>query len=273
MANQDVDVEIAFPEPVTGAEDWYESRESDLSAQHGEKGTIIVLHGYDPSDNHPSTDPWAMLHGLVARFQNHFGPRGYGVLRPHYDTTQKFPYGAQQTADFLHGSGANLSNNVHIFGYSMGGIVARQLVANGVISPKSLVTYCSPHQGTGWWIPTPGWPIKNGGAISLEPQSWELNDLRNNARDQQFRDRYHFIGVGYYELGKTDKWHDNDQLIECASHLATGAGPMPASQVKWAFHRHVPVSPFGKVHSNCQLDPMASHAFEFHRGVIENLDG
>lgn len=240
-----------------------------MAPSHAYRGTIILLHGYDLFDNQPGTDPWAALHSFVRMMREHFEPMGYLVINPAYRTDQPFPFGAQQVMNGLRYHQIPLQH-VHVFGYSMGGLVARQMIANGDLSPVSLTTYCSPHMGTGWWIPS--LPFKNGGARSLEPASPEIMALYNNARDQEMRQRYHCLGVGYYELGNS-KWHDNDQLIECKSQLMWSFDPPPGAQHKWAFHRQVPVSPQGGVHSNCQQEPMVRAAFAHMTHLINQLDG
>ncbi len=82
--------------------------------------------------------------------------------------------------------------DVYFIGYSMGGLVARQMVAMG-FPVTSLITVCSPHHGVNRYIFTRG----NEGVRSLQKNSPEILSLNNSDRDMQMRSRYLFCSVAH----------------------------------------------------------------------------
>jgi pimeloyl-ACP methyl ester carboxylesterase len=104
-----------------------------------------------------------------------------------------------------------------IFGYSMGGLVARSMIAEG-LECEALVTICTPHQGlVPWWLPL------GRGLRSMAPRSSMLRALNANARDRAQRHNYHFFAAAYTDiLG----FHNHDGVVPLASALGEELGPV-----------------------------------------------
>ena len=95
-------------------------------------------------------------------------------------------------------------DDVILIGYSMGGLVARQMARDG-FPCRSLVTICSPHEGVLPWIPLP-----TIGPQSLWKSSTQLRNLNRDARDEKMRARSHFFAISYHDrLGN----HHHDGLV------------------------------------------------------------
>ncbi len=109
--------------------------------------------------------------------------------------------------------------------HSMGGVIARQLNLLGA-NFDAIVTLNSPHEGTAGWTMALTWFVCEA-SKSLLPLSADLANL--NARDGQFRGRYHFVGVWYHGLSPTvvpmpPHDNDNDTLIERVSQTGDHLG-------------------------------------------------
>ncbi len=101
-------------------------------------------------------------------------------------------------------------NKVIFVGYSMGGLVARQMVGDG-FPCSALVAINTPHLGTAPWVPTPG-----SGANSQSPHSKDLKTLNANTFDILNRKHYAFFGMSFRDkLG----YHADDRLVTLASAL------------------------------------------------------
>ena len=95
-------------------------------------------------------------------------------------------------------------DDVILIGYSMGGLVARQMARDG-FPCRSLVTICSPHEGVLPWIPLP-----TIGPQSLWKSSTQLRNLNRDARDEKMRAHSHFFAISYHDrLGN----HHHDGLV------------------------------------------------------------
>lgn len=110
--------------------------------------------------------------------------------------------------------------DVYFIGYSMGGIIARQMIADG-FSVTKLVSICSPHLGLHWFIPG----IINAGVSSLKQTSKELESLNSNAIEQKMRNRYMFCSIGYSIKNRfgTIK-QDGDTIVAGKSARGEGLG-------------------------------------------------
>lgn len=103
--------------------------------------------------------------------------------------------------------------NTVFIGYSMGGVLARQLVAYG-FPCRALVSLCSPHEGAFG-------PLS--GMASLFGWQRELRVLKANDRDRAMRARYHCFAVEYDdERGH----HNHDGLVTRISALGEHLGPV-----------------------------------------------
>lgn len=102
---------------------------------------------------------------------------------------------------------------VIFIGYSMGGLVARQMVGDG-FPCSALVTINTPHLGTGDWVPTPG-----GGANSQAPHSKDLQTLNANTFDIMNRGCYAFFGMSFKDK---HGYHAEDRLVALSSSMGIG---------------------------------------------------
>lgn len=132
-----------------------------------------------------------------------------------YDTTwQSFPESARQIMSKLNSTGHNFSRTL-LIGYSMGGLVARQLVAEG-FPCSDLITLCSPHHGPVNWMPI---PLR--GPRSLGQWSQHLRALDRQPHDIAQRNHYHFFGITYSDsLG----FHSHDGMVSKSSALGEKLG-------------------------------------------------
>ena len=90
------------------------------------------------------------MNALCAALQALPEAAGWNFYVPTYEThAETFVVAAN---DLLPNVQALLSPVV-LVGYSEGGIVSRQMIADG-LNVTALVTICSPHLGIGAWLPT-----------------------------------------------------------------------------------------------------------------------
>lgn len=108
-----------------------------------------------------------------------------------YDTTwTPFPNSAQKIVAELQRREHDFSRTI-LIGYSMGGLVARQMIAEA-FPCNSLVTLCTPHHGPVRWLPVP-----TRGPRSLATWSRFTKALDRHPLDIAARQRYHFFAVTY----------------------------------------------------------------------------
>ena len=171
--------------------------QSTLGAKH-----CLVLHGWSLNERDVDELTQAIA-GLEAA-------RDWNFWDISYDTQwTSFPDSAQRIAQSLRKTGADFSETI-LLGYSMGGLVARQMVADGWPC-RALVTLCSPHHGPRAFMPPVG-----RGPRSLMSRSPFLRALNSNPRDIAMRSRYHFFAVTYDDrLGH----HDHDGIVPHRSAL------------------------------------------------------
>lgn len=229
----------------------------------GPKGLIVLLHGWDMDKNY---DPGILFRPFVERVRQQFEPSGYLVFAPTYNTHESFVWAAKNLYQLIVHSKWPL-NNVHVFGYSMGGLVARQMVVEG-LAPRNLVTYCTPNCGTAAWISNTA--LFNNGAMSMASWSEDLKRLNNHPRDQQCRDRYHTIGLSYFADNQKTQRHDNDAIVEVTSAIMWGVNPKPAGQIHWSSYRVWGAGrPLGDPHAQAQSFPEAQSAFNFFCDLVK----
>lgn len=107
-------------------------------------------------------------------------------------------------------------------GYSMGGVVARRLIADG-FPCRALVTICAPHDGPARWVPR-----VTAGPRSLGKRSPQMRALNADARDTLRRRDYHFFALTYRDrLG----FHDDDAVVPRASALGEHLGEVGTRRV------------------------------------------
>jgi len=134
-----------------------------------------------------------------------------------YDTSwTRFPDSARQILAQLQQHPYDFTHSV-LIGYSMGGVVARQLVALG-LPCHGLITSCSPHHGPVKWMPMPYRGLRSIAAWS--PDSAALN---RHPRDVAHRHRYRFYAVSFDDpLGH----HEHDGMVPVPSALGSRLGPV-----------------------------------------------
>ena len=121
-----------------------------------------------------------------------------------------------------------------LIGYSMGGLVARQLVVEGLPS-SNLITLCTPHHGPVNWMPIP-----TRGPRSLGNWSRYIKALDRNPRDIEHRKRYHFFGITYTD---TFGFHNHDGMVSSSSALGEKLGDVATRRIMQLKYS-VPVSAF-----------------------------
>lgn len=221
-------------------------------ARQSPRGVAVVLHGHDPWG---TPDPGSGIRPAVNAIRQRLTPHGFHVWAPLYDTHQPFVVVAREIANLI-GAAPWGTRNVHFFGYSMGGLVARQVAVLG-IEPRSLVTYCTPNLGTAAWVPTP-----TAGAMSMAPWSADLRALNENPGDRQLRGRYHTIGFSYARNADGSDRHYNDGVVEVDSALMVGQSPSPARRVHWNSHLRGALGP-GEPHTSAQAYPGIAPAVDY----------
>jgi len=114
-------------------------------------------------------------------------------LRPTFDYRRDFVEAARQVQDQI---GPPRPESITVFvTYSMGGLVARQLVAWGYPC-AAMLSVSAPHGGVPWWSQA----MKLAGhdaPWSLRPRSPQLRKLNSDPRDVAHRGAYHLFGVVY----------------------------------------------------------------------------
>src|SRR5262249_44638602 len=125
----------------------------------GNRGSCVLLHGWDADGSsmkpictalHPLATGWNLC---VATYETHLETfvEAAHVLRPLLEPRQ-------------------LASPLILVCYSEGGVVARQMIADG-LSVSALVTICTPHLGIMWPIGV------DPGSISILPTSPDLKAL------------------------------------------------------------------------------------------------
>lgn len=169
---------------------------------------VILLHGWNSND--AAMRPWrdairALPSGRDAR-----------IWSATYDTHLKsFRQSAAELKRLFESKGVDFTRSL-VLGYSMGGVVARQMVADG-FRAQAVVTTCSPHEGLAPWVPTP-----EPGTMSLAPWSSDLKALNADPRDRAARARYHLHGVVYRDA-RGEHADDTTVIIESGLGASLGA--------------------------------------------------
>ena len=191
------------------------------------KGRLaILLHGFAPIGRQPFTLEQS-ARGEFADYQLFFDRirerlPGYSVVAPVYDTHASFVAAAAALGPIFKGwaDRFDLSRTI-IVAYSMGGLVARQLVADGLPFAR-LYTTCTPHYGILPYLfavnPVAYFIVSNAGASSMAPYSVDL--ARLNATDVALRSRYHVHGVNYTDL---QLFHNDDTITDCNGATMVGS--------------------------------------------------
>lgn len=205
-----------------------ESSDQISSLNRRYKGVVLVFYGFDLMSNHnPGVDFIPAFDAIRLRVMR----LGYKVILAEYDTHKSFFVGATRVYKNLVNSDLPL-NNVHMFGYSMGGLVARQVAALG-ITPKTLVTFCTPNLGILEVLSKGSLITFNDGIMSMATYSQDLKNLNNHPRDIKLRHRYTMIGLRYSKNTDGRDVQDNDSIVDITSAVMDGARPPPGEKCKW----------------------------------------
>jgi pimeloyl-ACP methyl ester carboxylesterase len=169
----------------------------------------ILLHGW----NSPS---WYM-NGIGEALRALPKAAGWHFWSVDYKTHwRSFAASARDIGAVMRDQPHDFSHTVFV-GFSMGGLVARQMVADG-FRCHALLTIATPHGGTAPWVPP-----HSPGTWALSRWSTRLRALNANPADKACRRRYHFFAVTYRDrLG----YHDDDSIVTARSALGANLGPI-----------------------------------------------
>lgn len=160
---------------------------------------VILLHGWHSTE--------AQMRAWHHALRDVDGDRS--VWRFSYDTHWKsFSRSARHVMAALQRQNCSW-DDVVLIGYSMGGIVARQMVAYG-FPARSVVTLCSPHHGALAWSPLRFPILTDPGAGTLTQWSPSLKRLNDNARDRAARPNYHLMSITFRDKRGE---HEHDGIV------------------------------------------------------------
>jgi pimeloyl-ACP methyl ester carboxylesterase len=186
----------------------------------GQRGSCVLLHGWDADGS--------SMKALCAALQALPQAAGWNFFTPTYEThTETFVVVANDLLPQLRLLPAPLILVV----YSEGGVVARQMIADG-LHVKSLVTICCPHLGIGTWLPTP-----DPGSASVSPFSPYLKTLNDSHTESAERHLYHCFGITCTDvLGD----HPDDGVVPIQSALAATLGAVAERvTIHLDYNRHI----------------------------------
>lgn len=239
------------PEPMT---------DGHSRSQH--RGLIVMLHGFDLKNSY---DPGAAFRPACDYVRMKLEPEGYAVWAMRYDTLNSFRWAGINCTSALRSSQLPL-NNVHIFGYSMGGLVGRTMVAEG-IDARTVYTYTTPNEGTGWWVPNllANLGGDNAGALSMMGQSADLAWL--NLQSPEVQKRANLVTIGYRHKGAWGDTHENDGMSELHSQCMQNVCKVkPGLSLMWgwpkAINKHIPWENAFQPHTDAQILPYAQPALD-----------
>ncbi len=165
----------------------------------------VIMHG------------WHSLYAPLNRVENALrsGPNGDAVRfwQVTYDTHWKtFGQSAREIAVSLRKQGVEPKNTL-LVGYSMGGVVARAMIAQGFDAAGALCL-CSPHFGPAPWMPS-----GDLGSLSIAPWGDKLARLNRHPRDIARRGDYFFQAFTFRDRSG---WQHHDRIVTERSALASG---------------------------------------------------
>lgn len=240
-----------------------------LSAAAAPRGVVVMLHGYDLEGSY---DPGTLFRPSCDYVRMKLEPLGFAVWAMRYDTLNSFRWAGVNCAHHLRSSGLPLEN-VHLFGYSMGGLVARTMVADG-IPARTVYTYTSPNEGTGWWVPNllANLGGDNAGALSMMGQSADLAWLNNQSPEVQHRDK--LVAIGFRHKGAWGDTHENDGMSELHSQCMQKVSQVkPGLALMWGWpkniNKHNVFENFFQPHRDAQLLPYAQPALDHFIATVQ----
>ncbi len=172
------------------------------SPNHNKQKCCILLHGWNNEgvNMHRLRDALYKLPEAV----------GWDFISPSYESHFK---SFKDNAKALSKGLAYLSfdqETTILIGYSTGGLVARQMIAEG-FPCKALITICTPHEGILPWVTTPDIT-----SMSLHMFSQDLAALNQNHKDIDSRHTYHLFGIHSQDLAGV---HYDDGVVRLDSAL------------------------------------------------------
>lgn len=172
----------------------------DAAIAHGD---IVLLHGWGLD-----AGSLELMAAALARICPH-----RRIWRVTYDTNwTAWEHSASDILAELRAQNPEWHDTI-LVGYSMGGIVARSLVAQG-FEARAVITLCSPHDGPLPYLIFPG-------PRSLSRRNAMTKALLENPRDIDLRERLHCLAITYRDaLGK----HNHDGLVKESSALGLHLG-------------------------------------------------
>lgn len=173
----------------------------------------ILVHGW-------ASDERAMF-PLRQALQNLPQAQEWRFWNVSYDTSRlPFSKNAQMIVQDLKKHETDFSKTI-LIGYSMGGLVARQMVAEG-FPCQALVTLCTPHHGPTSWLPLP-----MRGPRSLAQWSRFSRALNRHPLDVAAREKYHFFAMSYRDCFG---FHQSDGMVSQDSALGLQLGEIASRQ-------------------------------------------
>ncbi len=169
----------------------------------------VLLHGWHSL--------YAPLLPLEHALRERMAGQNVRFWRGTYDSHWKpFTQSARELMAILLEEGVEPQNTV-LIGYSMGGLVARAMVADG-FAARAVITIGTPHLGPAPWMPTQFY-VGDPGSLSIAPRSARLARLNTDPLDQKARENYHF-----YALAFTDAtgFQAHDRIVTQKSALGAG---------------------------------------------------
>lgn len=208
--------------------------------------SIIILHGWNQS----AYDMQSLEVKMREQFTTHL-EKSINIYRWSYPFLLPFDVSSKKLLFDIKQQNITAKSTI-IVGYSMGGVVARQLFVDG-FDFHALVSICSPHQGLGVWVPTP-----DQGSGSLSPFSLTLAALNNHPRDVRKRIDYNFFGIKYKDIRGSFN-DDGVVTVESATGKDLGAG-LNRYHIDLSYSGFVwpPSDPHSKGNSVVYLDPVIS---------------
>lgn len=176
---------------------------------------IILLHGFEASLFQGKGSE--QLDNFYKALVNTGQVRDWYVWNLNYTSMLSFRDCAWKLVQDMKAKGLDYSNTL-MLGYSMGGVVARQMISFG-FPCLALITMCSPHQGVMDQIRL----ISKGlpGPMSLYPESVELARLNQDPVDKRNRSIYYAFGVTFKDSFGV---HDDDHVVPTNSALGANLG-------------------------------------------------
>lgn len=165
----------------------------------------VLLHGW-----HSLYYP---LHNLEKALRQVPGGEEVRFWQCTYDSHWKtFSRSGRDCMAALKSTGVAPENTI-LIGYSMGGLVARSMVAQGFMA-KHVFCVATPHLGAAPWM-----PVGDIGSLSIAPWSPRLAKLNAAPRDIAHREHYSFFGLDFRDA---TGYQNHDRIVKLRSALGHG---------------------------------------------------